>query len=139
MFFWEFCEISKNTFFTKHLRVTASAFSFTEAAARGALWKNVFLKISQNLQENTLGLWNFQKKKTFLQNTSGYYFWLFRAMLLKWVTANSVWKNSDEYSLHRNTSLRSTAQLYHFFLGSINLQCMFSLVYTVYCQKQPSE
>ena len=66
-------------------------------------------------------------------------FWLFRATLLNWGTANNVWKNSDEYSLPRNTNLRSTVQVYHFFLGSINFQCMFSLVYTVYCQKQPSE
>ena len=66
-------------------------------------------------------------------------FWLFRATLLKWGTVNNVWKNSDEYSLPRNTNLRSTVQVYHFFFGSINFQCMFSLVYTVYCQKQPSE
>ena len=42
-------------------------------------------------------------------------FWLFRATLLKWDTANSVWKTSDEYSLSRNPNLRSTVQLYHFF------------------------
>ena len=30
-------------------------------------------------------------------------------------------------------------QVYHFFLGSINFQCMLSLVYTVYCQKLPHE
>ena len=66
-------------------------------------------------------------------------FWLFRATLLKWGTANSVWKTSDEYSLSRNTNLRSTVQVYHFFFGRINFQCMSSLVYTVYCQKQPSE
>ena len=42
-------------------------------------------------------------------------FWLFRATLLKWGTANSVWKTSDEYSLSRNTNLRSTIQVYHFF------------------------
>ena len=65
-------------------------------------------------------------------------FCLFRATLLKWSTANSVWKNSDEYSLLRNTDLRSTVQIYHFFLGSINFQCMLSLVYTVYRQKQLS-
>ena len=57
---------------------------------------------------------------------------------IKWDTANNVWKNSDEYSLPRNTNFGSTVQVY-FFLGSINFQCMFSLVYTVYCQKQPSE
>ena len=38
----------------------------------------------------------------FLQNTTA------TATLLKWGTANSVWKTSDEYSLSRNTNLRST-------------------------------
>ena len=68
-------------------------------------------------------------RTSFLQNTSA------TATLLRWGTTNSVWKTSDEYSLSRNTNLRSTVQVYHFFLGSINFQCMFSLVYTVYCQK----
>ena len=66
-------------------------------------------------------------------------FWLFCATLLKWGTTKNVWKNSDEYSLSRNTNLRSTVQVYYFFLGSINFQCIFSLVYTVYCQKLSSE
>ena len=69
----------------------------------------------------------------FLKNTSA------TAALLKWGTANSVWKTSDEYSLSRITNVRSTVQVYHFFLGSINFQYMFSLVYTVYCLKQPTE
>ena len=69
----------------------------------------------------------------FLQSTSA------TATLLRWGTANSVWKTSDEYPLSRNTNLRSTVQTYHFFFGSINFQCMFSLVYTVYCQEQPPE
>ena len=96
----------------------------------------VFLKISQNSQENTFGLRNFQKHlfyRTPLDECS----WFFRETLLKWGTAKSVWKNSNEYSLPRNTNLRSTVQVYHFFLCSINFHCMFSLVYTVYCQKQP--
>ena len=42
-------------------------------------------------------------------------------------------------TLSKNTNLRSTVQVYHFFLGSIDFQCMFSLVFTVYCQKQPPE
>ena len=58
---------------------------------------------------------------------------------MKTNNANNVWKNSDEYSSSRNTNLRSTVQVLHFFLGSINFQCMFSLVYTVYCQKQSLE
>ena len=52
-------------------------------------------------------------------------FWLFRATLQKRGTANNFWKNSDEYSLLRNTNLRSTVQVYHFFLGDINFQCVF--------------
>ena len=132
------CEIFKNTLFTEHLRKTASAFSFSEAATGGVLWKKVFWKISENSQENTFGLRNFQKH-LFYRTPLDDCFWLFRATLLKWGTANNVWKNSDEYSLPRNTNLRSTVQVYNFFLGSINFQCMFSLVYIVYCQKQPSE
>ena len=114
MFSCEFCEISKNTFFTEHLRTTTSAFSFWEEAAGGVLWKKVVLKISQNSQENTFGLRNFQKH-LFYWTPLDDCFWLFRATLLKWGTANSVWKTSDEYSLSRNTNLRSTIQVYHFF------------------------
>ena len=85
-------------------------------------------------------LWFAKFSKTpFLQNTPGRLLLVFHATLLKWGTANNVWKNSDEYSLPRNTNLRSTVQVFHFFLSSINVQCMFSLVYTVYRQKQPSE
>ena len=69
----------------------------------------------------------------FLQNISA------TATLRKWGTANSVWKTSDKYSSSRNTNLRSTVYVYHFFIGSINFQYVFSLVYTVYCQKQPPE
>ena len=86
--------------------------------------KKVFLeRCLHNSQENTSGLRNFQKHlfyRTLLDDC----FWLFRATLLKWDTANSVWKTSVVYSLSRNR---------------INIQCMSSLVYTVYCQKQPSE
>ena len=57
MFSCEFCEISKNIFFTEHLRKTASEFSFSEAATGGVYEKS--LKISENSQENTFGLGNF--------------------------------------------------------------------------------
>ena len=83
--------------------------------------KKVFLKISQNLQKNTCGFAKFSRT-TFLQNTSA------TATLLKSGTANSVLKILDEYSLSRNTNLKTTVQVYHFSLGSINFQCMFSLV-----------
>ena len=138
MFSFEFSKISKSTFFTEHLRKTASGFSFSEAATRGVLWKKVFLKISQNLQENTCGLWNFQEHH-FYRTSLDDYFWLFPATLLKWSTANIVWKTSDKYSLSRNSNPRSTVQVHHFFLGSINFQCTFSLVYTVYYQKPSPE
>ena len=68
-----------------------------------------------------------------------FYVLLFPATLLKVGTASSVLKTSDEYSLFRNINLRSTVKVYHFFLGNINFQCMFSFVFTVHCQKQPPE
>ena len=129
-FTFKFSEISKNTFFTEHLRTTDSAFSFSEVATGGVLWKKVFLKILQNLQENTCGLRNFQEHH-FYRTPQDDYFWLFPATLLKWSTANGVWKTSDEYSLSRNSNPRSTVQVHHFFLGSINFHYMFSLVDTV--------
>ena len=79
-------------------------------------------------------LWFAKFSRTlFLYNTSA------TATLLKWGNTKSVRKTLDEYSLSRNTNLKSTFQVYHFFLGRINFQCMFSLVYTVYSQKQPPE
>ena len=131
VFSCEFSKLSKNTFFTERLWTTASAFSFPEVATGGVLWKKVSLKISQNSQKNTFGLQNFQKH-LFYRIPLDDCFWLFCATLLKWGTANSVWKSLDEYSLSRNTNLRSTVQVYHFFFSRINLQCMSSLVYTVY-------
>ena len=104
----EFIEISKNTFITEDLRTTGSAFSFSEK-----LGKNVFLKISQSSQESTCDLRNFQEH-LFYGTPLNDCFWLFPATLLKWGTANSVWKTSDEYSLSRNTN-RSSVLVYHFF------------------------
>ena len=80
-------------------------------------------------------------RKPFLQNSSRRLLLLlaFPSNFTKMDTANSVWKTSDEYSLSRNTHFRSTDQVYHFFPGSINFQCMFSLVYTAYCLKQPPD
>ena len=78
-------------------------------------------------------------KNTFLQNTSGRLLLSSPCNFTKMGHVNSVWKTSDEYPLSRNANLRSTVYVYHFFLGSINFQYMFLLVYTVYCQKQPLE
>ena len=58
-------------------------------------------------------LWFAKFSKTpFLQNTSGRLLLAFLATLLKWGTANNVWKTSDEYSLPRDSNLRSTVQVY---------------------------
>ena len=156
--------------------------------------KKVFLKISQNSQENTFGLPNFQKhlfyktpphdcfcfylfksshrrcsmkircswkfpkihrktplvceisKTLFYRTPLEDCFWLFRATLLEWGTANSVWKTSDEYSLSRNTNLRSTVQVYHFFFRQdklsvyvfIGLHCLLreaAIKVEVFCKK----
>ena len=78
----------------------------------------VFLKILQNSQKNTFGLRSFQKHH-FYRTPLDDYFWIFRATLLKWVTANNIWKTSDEYSLSRNTNLRSTIQVYHLFFQQV--------------------
>ena len=82
VFSCEFSEISKSTFFTEHLWTTASAFSFSEAATGGVLWKKVFLKVSENSQENIFGLLNFQKR-LFYRTPVDDGFWLFRATLLR--------------------------------------------------------
>ena len=143
-----FCEIFKNTFFTDHLLKTVSAFSFLEAAFGGVLWKNKFLKISQNSQENNFGLRNFQKH-LFYRTPLDDCFQLFRATLLKWDTANSVWKTSDEYSLSRNTNLRSTVQVYYLFFQQdklsvyvfIGLHCFLpeaAIRVEVFCKKRCS-
>ena len=87
---------------------------------KGVLWKKVFLKISQNSHENTFGLQSFQKHLLYRTPLDDW-FWLYLATFLKWDTANSVWKTSDEYSLSRNTNLRSSVQLYHFIFGQDKL------------------
>ena len=76
--------------------------------------KKCVFEISENPQENTFDLRNFQKH-LFYRTPLDDCFWLFRATLLKWGTANSVWKTSDEYSLSRNTNLRSSFHVYHSF------------------------
>ena len=78
MFSFEFSEIPKNTSFTEYLQMTASAFSFSEAATGGALWNKVFLKISQNLQKNNCGCLNFEEQ-LFYRTPLKDGFWLFPA------------------------------------------------------------
>ena len=62
-------------------------------------------------------------RTSFSQNISA------TATLLRWGTANSVSKTSVEYALSRNTNARSTVQVYHFFLRSINFQCVSFIWY----------
>ena len=128
----EFSKISKNTFFTERLRITASTFSFSKAAIGGALLKKIILKISQNSQKSTFGLQIFHKHLLY-RTPMDDWCWLFPATLPKWGTANSIWKTWDEYSLSRNTNLRSSVQVYHFYLEQdklsvyifIGLHCLF--------------
>ena len=78
-------------------------------------------------------LWFVKFSKTpFLQNTPGRLILAFSCNVIKMGYCQQCLEKPDEYSLSRNTNLRST-------VSSINFQCMFSLVYTVYCQKQSSE
>ena len=75
-------------------------------------------------------------------------FWLFRAALLRWGTANNVWKTTDEYS-SRNTNLSSTVQVHHFFFRQnkfsvyafIGLHCLLpeaAIRVEVFCKKRCS-
>ena len=84
---WFFVNFSLSLFIkvlliTKSVYIIFCQYNFihlSEAAARGVLWKNMFLEISQNLQENTWGLWhrcfpvNFVKflRTLFLEDISG--------------------------------------------------------------------
>ena len=85
-------------------------------------------------------------KIPFLENTSGRLLLAFRATLLKRGTANRVWKTWDEDSLSRNTNLRSTVQVYHFFFRQdklsvyvfIGLHCLLpeaAIRVEVFCKK----
>ena len=58
-------------------------------------------------------------------------FWLFPATLQKLGTGNIAWKTSDEYSLSRNTNLRSTVEVYNiyiyiYFLSGFFLTVLFT-------------
>ena len=64
------CEFSKISFFTEHLQTTASAFSFSEAATGGALWKKGVLENFAKFKVKHLSFAKFSKTP-FLQNNSG--------------------------------------------------------------------
>ena len=131
------CEIFKSTFFIEHLWTTASAFSFSEAATGCALLKKVFLKITENSQETPLVCEIFKN--------------IFFAEQLR-TTASSFFLQRYQNGVlptvfgkpQMNIDYLETLTLVPFryiisFFGRINFQCMSSLVYTVYCEKQPSE
>ena len=124
------CEIFKNTFFTEHIRKTASAFSFSEAATGGVLWEKVFLKISENSQENTFGWRNF--KKHLSTSASGFFVQRYSNGILPTVF------RKPQMNIHHLEALTLEVLFRYIilFFSRINFQCMPSLVY---CQKQPSE
>ena len=111
------CEIFKNIFFTECL-VTGRLpllLAFEKQPLELFYEKRCSWKSRKIYRKtDTFGLQNFLKH-LFYRTPLDDCFWLFRATLLKWGTANNVWKTSDEYSLSRNTNLRSTAQIYRFF------------------------
>ena len=148
VFSCEFSKILRTPFLKNTSRRLLLLLAFQKQPPEGFYWKNVFLKILQNSQENTFGLRNFQKH-LFYRTPLDDCFWLFRATLLKWDTANSVWKTSDEYSLSRNTNLRSTVQVHHFFFRQdklsvyvfIGLHCLLpeaAIRVEVFCKKRCS-
>ena len=69
MFSCEFSKISQNTFFIEHVRTTASAFNFSEAATGGFYEKDVLEDLAKFTGKH---LWLAKFSKTpLLQNTSG--------------------------------------------------------------------
>ena len=88
-------------------------------------------------------------KALFLQNISGQLLLAFPCNFIKWGTANNVWKTSDEDSLSRNTNLRSTVQVHHFFFRRdklsvyvfIGLHCLLpeaAIRVEAFCKKRRS-
>ena len=88
-----------------------SAFSFSEK-----LWKKVVLKISQNSQESTCGLQNFQEH-LFHRTPPHDGLWLFPAVFGKPQMNTLYLTILIKYSL--NANLKSIVQVYHFFLGRL--------------------
>ena len=140
--------------FAKFLRTP-----FLQNTSRGLLLLLAFQKQPPEVFYEKRCAWKFPKftgkhlwfgkflKQLFYRTPLDDCFWLFHATLLKWNTANSVWKTSDEYSLSRNTNLRSTIQVYHFFFQQdklsvylfIGLHCLLpeaAIKVEVFCKKK---
>ena len=91
---------------------TASGFSFSETATGVVLWKNMFLKISQSVQENTCGLQNFQEHhfyRTLLDDC----FWT--AAPCNFTKTEHCQQNLENFrwilSIQKLSNLRSTVQV----------------------------
>ena len=154
---WKFRKIHKKTPFV--LRNFQKTF-FTEQTVR-LLLLLAFQKQPPERFYEKMCSWKFRKikgkhlcfanfqKHLFYRTPLDDWFWLFCATLLKWDTANSVWKTSNEYSLSRNTNLRSNVQVYHFFFQQeklsvyafIGLHCLrpeAAIRVEVFCKKRCS-
>ena len=131
VFSCEFSKISKSIFFTNTSGRPLLLLAFQKQPPEVFYEKGVLEKLTKFTEKH---MW-FAKfsRIPFLQNTSA------TATLLKSGTANSVLKTLDEYSLSINTNLKNTIQVHNLFLSSMNFLCIFSLVYTVYYQKQPPD
>ena len=86
-------------------------------------------------------LWFAKFSKTpFLQNTSGRLLLAFSCNVTKMGVLSTVF-GKPQMNIHYLETLNLEVPFRYIisFFGRINFQCMSSLVYTVYCQKQPSE
>ena len=147
VFSCEFSKISKNTFFYRTHPDDCFCFQLFRSSRRRCSMKRCVLENFAKLAGKHPWFAKFQKH-LFYRTPLNDCFWLFRATLLKWDTANSVWKTSDEYSVSRNTNL-STVQVYHFFFQQdklsvyvfIGLHCLLpeaAIRVEVFCKKRCS-
>ena len=95
-----------------------------EAATGGVLWKKL---------ENFARFTNFAR--TPLDDCS----WLFRASFTKMGYCQQCLGNVMNIHYLETLTLEVPFRYIISFFGRINFQCMFSLVYTAYCQKQSPE
>ena len=79
------------------------------------------------------------KNTFFYRTTLDDCFWIFRATLRKWGNANKngvFGKPQMNIRYLETLTLEVPFRYISSFFGRINFQCIFSLVYTVYCEKQ---
>ena len=130
VFSCELGKISKNTKFTEYLWTTASAFSFSEAATRGVLWKKVLLKISQNSWKNTCGLWNFKEHLLFTEHlwmtVSGFSLQLYKNWELATLLGKPQMNTLYLETLTLEVLLRYIIYIYIYFLSGFFLTVLFT-------------